>query len=270
MTCAGCDGDVDLYYVANARHAENRRLNRVDQDVWLTATDRAAVPWCSTRGPARSRRSRVWERQGDRVRVRVDLVPGQSHGDRPRGPGSRPVRPLSLPGRDHGRRRAASTGHHVALRGATAGTFTVTLADGRTVDGEGRTGSASRSSRRPGRSRSRTGSPAPDHRDGQGGADSRARRAGAVDDRSPGSRTSPASAATARRSTSAADWTDDDGAWLELGEVNDTFRVRVNGERLRAVRPAATPWSTSAVACSAGGNRSRSRSPPPCSTACGP
>ena len=25
------------------------------------------------------------------------------------------------------------------------------------------------------------------------------------------------------------DWTDRDGAWLELGEVTDTFRVKVNG-----------------------------------------
>ena len=28
------------------------------------------------------------------------------------------------------------------------------------------------------------------------------------------------------------DWNDDDGARLELGEVNDTFVVRVNGEQL--------------------------------------
>ena len=34
------------------------------------------------------------------------------------------------------------------------------------------------------------------------------------------------------------DWTDDDGACLELGEVNDTFRVSVNGVAAAAVRPA--------------------------------
>ena len=33
------------------------------------------------------------------------------------------------------------------------------------------------------------------------------------------------------------DWTEVDGAVLELGEVNDTFRVRVNGEAPPAVRP---------------------------------
>ena len=34
-----------------------------------------------------------------------------------------------------------------------------------------------------------------------------------------------------------ADWTGDDGAYLELGEVNDTFRVRVNGELLPPCDP---------------------------------
>ena len=33
------------------------------------------------------------------------------------------------------------------------------------------------------------------------------------------------------------DWTADDGAFLELGEVNDTFRVRVNGEQLAPCDP---------------------------------
>ena len=33
------------------------------------------------------------------------------------------------------------------------------------------------------------------------------------------------------------DWTADDGAYLELGEVNDTFRVRVNGELLDPLDP---------------------------------
>jgi len=34
-----------------------------------------------------------------------------------------------------------------------------------------------------------------------------------------------------------ADWTGDDGAYLELGEVNDTFHVRVNGELLPPCDP---------------------------------
>ena len=33
------------------------------------------------------------------------------------------------------------------------------------------------------------------------------------------------------------DWTSDDGATLELGEVNDTFLVRVNGQLLAACDP---------------------------------
>jgi len=33
------------------------------------------------------------------------------------------------------------------------------------------------------------------------------------------------------------DWTEDDGACLELGEVNDTFRVTVNGRTLAPLDP---------------------------------
>ncbi len=64
------------------------------------------------------------------------------------------------------------------------------------------------------------------------------------------------------------DWDDDeDGALLELGEVNDTFRVTVNGDELPRAT-SSTPPSTSAPACAAAATSSRSRSPPPCSTGC--
>ena len=39
------DADVDYFYVANARHAENRRINRVEQDVWFTSSVADAVPY---------------------------------------------------------------------------------------------------------------------------------------------------------------------------------------------------------------------------------
>ena len=67
-----------------------------------------------------------------------------------------------------------------------------------------------------------------------------------------------------------ADWTDRDGAYLELGEVTDTFRVRVNGEPVRPVRPAAPARRPRRRCCAAAPTSSRSRWPPPCSTGCGP
>jgi hypothetical protein len=71
-------GDVDLYYLANAKHAENRRLQPVAQDVCLTSTRRDAVPFLLDAWTGAVRPVGLWERDADRVRVRVDLLPGQS------------------------------------------------------------------------------------------------------------------------------------------------------------------------------------------------
>ncbi len=123
------EDDVDLYYLANAKHAENRRLVRVTQDVWLTATDRSSVPylldaWSGTVTPVAS-----YERDGDRVRVSVDLLPGQST-----------VIALAPPSRSERTPAVtASTGEvrrdgsKVVLRTAAAGAHSVTLASGRVV-----------------------------------------------------------------------------------------------------------------------------------------
>ncbi|WP_045739923.1 glycosyl hydrolase [Actinoplanes rectilineatus] len=77
MTVHRVDGDTDLYYLANARHAENRVITAIDQDVWLATTSRTTVPvlldaWTG------ERRGIPFTRDGDRVRIRVALQPGQS------------------------------------------------------------------------------------------------------------------------------------------------------------------------------------------------
>lgn len=220
-------GDTDLYYLANAKHAENRKLVRVTQDVWLTAADRSSVPhlldaWTGTVTPVAA-----YERDGDRVRVTVDLLPGQSavvaltpasRGDR-----TPAVVASTAPVRRDGSR--------VVLRAATAGAHTATLASGRVV---------------------RT-------------SVDRVREAVvptswelAVEDWQPGS-SATQTVRPVRRTTLTTlapwsqlpgledvsgigryrtvvdlgrDWTTGDGAVLELGEVNDTFRVTVNGHRL--------------------------------------
>jgi hypothetical protein len=78
MTMRRTVDDVDLYYIANAKHAENRKLVRVMQDVWLTATRSDAVPVRLDAWTGESTPIAVWEREGDQVRVTVDLLPGQS------------------------------------------------------------------------------------------------------------------------------------------------------------------------------------------------
>jgi hypothetical protein len=229
-------GAVDLYYLANARHAENRRLNRIVQDVWLTAADGASVPWLLDAWTGAVSRVPAYERNGDRVRVRVDLVPGQSTviALAPAPPGGfRSVLPVPT-------QEVVLSGNRAALRVTGAGSHEVPRADGSTatvtVD--------------------------------------RVRQAIVPDawtldleDWKPADPADPTRLATvkeSRRSDLAAaqswsrvagledvsgigryrtvvdlgeDWTEEDGAVLELGEVNDTFRVRVNGELLPACDP---------------------------------
>ncbi|BAL89592.1 hypothetical protein AMIS_43720 [Actinoplanes missouriensis 431] len=77
MTVRRVDDDSDYYYLANARHAENRVIQAIDHDVWLTTASRSSVPvvinaWTGAREGV------PFERDGHRVRVRVALQPGQS------------------------------------------------------------------------------------------------------------------------------------------------------------------------------------------------
>jgi hypothetical protein len=124
-------GKVDLYYLANARHAENRRLSAVQQDVWLTAADRAAVPWLLDAWTGKITRIAAYERAGDRVRIRVDLVPGQSTVVALAAPGAgvaRSVLPVATAGQT-----VVARGANVALRTTTAGAFELAKADGPTA-----------------------------------------------------------------------------------------------------------------------------------------
>lgn len=77
MTVHRVDGDDDFYYLANARHAENRVITPIDQDVWLTTTSRTSVPievdaWTG------EERGIPYTRVGNRLQIHVTLQPGQS------------------------------------------------------------------------------------------------------------------------------------------------------------------------------------------------
>ena len=80
------DGDVDYFYVANARHAENRRINPVSQDVWFTTTDAGSVPYLMNAWTGDVRRLAVYERAGDRVQGAGLPEPGRGHDRRLRRP----------------------------------------------------------------------------------------------------------------------------------------------------------------------------------------
>lgn len=231
-------GDVDLYYLANARHAENRRLSEVAQDVWLTATDRAAVPWLLDAWTGEVTRVAAYERVADRIRVRVDLVPGQSTIIALAAPGSgvaRAVLPVATPGQV-----VVARGANAVLRTTSAGTFELGRADGTTARVKV----------------ARVRAPL-----------TPTAWSLELEDWRPANDSDPTDLATAKpiRTTSlaslqswskvpgledvsgigryrttidlGADWTSEDGAYLELGEVNDTFLVRVNGQQLAPCDP---------------------------------
>ncbi|MDT9593415.1 glycosyl hydrolase [Nocardioides zeae] len=122
-------GGTDLYYLANAKHAENRRLTRVTQDVWLTASRADAVPyrldaWSGSVTPVP-----LHERSGGRIKVRVDLQPGQSTVIILAAPG-RQDRPVSVVATTAD--QVSGNDQRLVVRTATAGRHTVTLAGGRT------------------------------------------------------------------------------------------------------------------------------------------
>jgi hypothetical protein len=225
MTMRRVVDDLDLYYVANAKHAENRKLVRVTQDLWLTATRADAVPhlldaWSGTTTPLA-----VWERQGDQVRVRVDLLPGQSTiialaPPKGRTPSATAVSDGSL----------RVSGQSLVLRTSTTGDHTVTSAGRVTTVTVDRVREPMVLSSwdlavedwQPGASPTETVRPV--------------RRvhleALAPWSQVPGLEDVSGVGVYSTVVDLGSDWSGSDGAVLELGEVNDTFRVRVNGRQV--------------------------------------
>jgi hypothetical protein len=70
--------DADLFYVANARHAENRKLETVEQVVWFDRRDARQVPFVLDAWTGEVSRVAQYSQDGDRVGVRLRLKPGQS------------------------------------------------------------------------------------------------------------------------------------------------------------------------------------------------
>jgi hypothetical protein len=123
------DGGTDFYYLANARHAENRKLVPIDQTAWLAATSPEAVPYRLDAWTGEVTRIAQFTRDSGRVGVRVTLNPGEST-----------IVVLAQPGwaGEPAAVQVISTdadsvrvqGRTVLVRAFESGTYTVTLADG--------------------------------------------------------------------------------------------------------------------------------------------
>ncbi|HLR84935.1 MAG TPA: glycosyl hydrolase [Nocardioidaceae bacterium] len=222
-------GDVEIYYLANAKHAENRQLERVTQEVWLTSRRTDSVPVVLDAWTGEVRPVGLWERNGKRIRVDVDLLPGQST----------VVALVPRRGRDPVHATASTAdavrvmARHLMVRTSSAGTVSTTLSNGRRV----RTHI------------DRVRKPialtswdleVEDWVPGDGPTETvRRDRSVQLDALAPWTDVSGLEDVSGvGRYRTVVDlgrhWTSADGALLELGGVTDTFRVRVNG---RSVGP---------------------------------
>jgi len=123
------DGDVDIYYLANARHAENRVITAVDQMVFLTAESSSAVPYRLDAWTGEITRIAPFTTQKGVIGVNVALNPGETT-----------IVVLAPPGwaGERGALQVTDTdadevflnGDLVVLRASQSGTYTATLADG--------------------------------------------------------------------------------------------------------------------------------------------
>lgn len=228
-------GDTDFYYLCNGKHAETVKppVATIDHDVTLRRTRRGAtVPYLLAPWTGQATRIGRYTEDDDGMTVRVTLEPGQAtvialgrpglFGDRN---GSRP----HAVGSDAD--QVLFTDRGLAVRVSAPGTYTTRLSRGRAAT---TTVPALPEPVTPDRWQL-------DVEDWYPGADATrtdiVRRTLALDTLLPWSQIPELadSAGIGRYRTTVvlpSDWTSAHGAYLELGQVSDTFRVAVNGTRL--------------------------------------
>jgi hypothetical protein len=124
------DGGTDYYYFCNGKHAETVKpaVTVIDHQVALRRTDRKAVPHTLDAWSGELMPIALYTEDGDRTSVRITLQPGEST-----------IVVLARPSRTalHATATTADQvvydGGALAARAATAGTYTATRSDGRTV-----------------------------------------------------------------------------------------------------------------------------------------
>ncbi|WP_320780695.1 glycosyl hydrolase [Streptomyces sp. CRN 30] len=230
--------DADFYYLVNGKHAETVKppVAAIDHDVTLRRTRRGTfVPYLLDPWTGEAVRLARYTADGDEVTLRVTLQPGQTlvvalgrpglfgdrHGDSPY---------VTATDADE----ALFTGKGLAVRTTRPGTFTTRLSRGRPVTTKVREVPAPITPAHwtlevedwlPGSSATRT---------------EKVRRTVALDTLLPWSQITELadSAGVGRYRTTVtlpSDWSAAHGAYLELGQVSDTFRVTVNGTRTAPV-----------------------------------
>ncbi|MET7336513.1 glycosyl hydrolase [Nonomuraea sp. NPDC005650] len=226
-------GEVDYYYLCNGKHTENPKppVAPIDHDVTLAHTSRDGVPYLLNPWTGRAERLALYTSDGDGIRLRVRLQPGESMLVAIGPPGlfgTPPWRGPHVTATDADLVR--HTGDALLLRASRAGTYTAELSNGRAV------------------TTSIGPLPAPVPLSSWHLT---------VEDWQPGP--SPVETVKLEHSLDLdplTAWTDlptladvsgvgtyttrvevdwEGGAYLELGEVTDTCRVRVNGRRLDPV-----------------------------------
>jgi len=127
------DGATDFYYLANARHAENRVLVPIDQIAWLTPTSPGAVPFRLDAWTGQVTPIPQFLRADGRVGVRVALNPGESTIVGLAEPGWA-GEPASVQVVATDADSVRLDGRLVIVRATQAGTYTTTLADGTVLE----------------------------------------------------------------------------------------------------------------------------------------
>ncbi|SFN65788.1 hypothetical protein SAMN04489713_102711 [Actinomadura madurae] len=121
-------GRTDYYYLCNGKHAETVKppVAAIDHDVTFTRADREAVPYRLNLWTGETERVAVYREDGDRVTLRVALQPSEAAVIMFARGGRAPSATASDV-------RVRVEGHRLVARATTAGTYTTTLAGGRTV-----------------------------------------------------------------------------------------------------------------------------------------
>ena len=228
--------DADFYYLCNGKHAETVKppVAPIDHDVTLRRTrgGGATVPYLLDPWTGAAVRLAQYTEDGDEFTLRVTLQPGQAM-----------IVALGRPGLfgdRHGHRPHAVatdadgtlfTRRGLTVRASAAGTYTTRLSQGRTVTTD--------IARVPGPITPSRWSV--EVEDWYPGADAtrteRVRRTLTLDTLLPWSQipelADSAGIGTYRTTLALPDdWDASHGAYLELGQISDTFRVTVNGTRL--------------------------------------
>ncbi|WP_345151330.1 glycosyl hydrolase [Arthrobacter ginkgonis] len=226
--------DADLYYIANAKHAENRRLERVEQDIWIRSDKASDVPYRLDAWTGEINRVGQFTRDEGGIRVRVALDPGESTIIAVAAATWNRKRDAKLPQVLHTDADSVSVdGQSVSLRAASGGKYLASLAGGTT------------------RTFTIPEVPAPatlrrwsvEIEDWQPGSvateTAKSRRSIELEELKPWSELpgfEDTSGLGVYRTTLRLDqrWSHGVGSYLKLGEVFDTFRVKVNGTELQA------------------------------------